>query len=182
MDPEGALVLASREGGIWRAPRRADGSFQLEAQPFARVSGGRPLGIHHDKDGNLIICTAGKVGLALRFLLTCKSHLQVHKWVQNLMLWHSCTTCEYTLGAIMAAEPAQQSGGLSMHARSLYIVPVHSLNMCEATACWEGWHCGATTLLHVASHASVGSLILLCMLPALQQLAWLRALEFRIRV
>ena len=62
VDPDGALVLASREGGIWRAPRGPDGSFQLEAQPFAKVSGGRPLGIHHDKDGNLIICTAGKVG------------------------------------------------------------------------------------------------------------------------
>ena len=61
MDSDGSLVFATREGGIWRASQGADESFQLEAKAFAKVSGGRPLGIHHDKDGNLIICTAGKV-------------------------------------------------------------------------------------------------------------------------
>ena len=62
MASDGSLVLATREGGIWRASQKPGGSFQLDAKPFAKATGGRPLGLHYDKNGNLIICNAGKVG------------------------------------------------------------------------------------------------------------------------
>ena len=58
---DGSLVLGPRNGSLYRARPQPGGSYALDAQPFAQLTGGRPLGMHLDKDGNLLVCNAGVV-------------------------------------------------------------------------------------------------------------------------
>ena len=58
---DGSLILGPRNGSLYRARWQADGSYALDPRPFARLPGGRPLGMHLDKDDNLLVCNAGVV-------------------------------------------------------------------------------------------------------------------------
>jgi ribose transport system permease protein len=53
-DRDGNLYCGTREGFIWRFSGK-----DLETQEIFARTGGRPLGMAFDRDGNLIICVAG---------------------------------------------------------------------------------------------------------------------------
>lgn len=57
MGPSGDLYMLDRYGTVFRA--RPGPGAQLERLAF--LGPGRPLGFHFDKEGNLIICSAGTV-------------------------------------------------------------------------------------------------------------------------
>lgn len=56
---DGSLYMLDKFGFVWRAPRNAAGSYDLEMEPLAHMGSGRPLGFHFDAEGNLIVCMAG---------------------------------------------------------------------------------------------------------------------------
>jgi len=66
--PNGTLVMCDRAGFVWHAEKRK-GSDEAAASSFspprrvAHLGPGRPLGFHHDHDGNLLVCMAGGGGL-----------------------------------------------------------------------------------------------------------------------
>ncbi|BDA50629.1 Adipocyte plasma membrane-associated protein [Coccomyxa sp. Obi] len=56
---DSSLYMLDKFGFVWRAPRNAAGSYDLEKEPLAHLGSGRPLGFHFDAEGNLIVCMAG---------------------------------------------------------------------------------------------------------------------------
>lgn len=67
--PNGTLVMCDRYGFVWHADAVAPGGKAGPAGParpprrIAHLGPGRPLGFHHDGDGNLLVCMAGGAGL-----------------------------------------------------------------------------------------------------------------------
>jgi hypothetical protein len=60
--PDGRLVMLDKYGMVWEARESSKDQFDLNPVPLAHLGSGRPLGAGFDKDGNMIICDAIKVG------------------------------------------------------------------------------------------------------------------------
>ena len=53
--------MMDKWGFMHQASQGSDGAFWLDKKPVTHLGPGRPLGFHHDKDGNVIIANAGHV-------------------------------------------------------------------------------------------------------------------------
>jgi len=65
--PNGTLVMCDRAGFVWHADAPTAGGLEAAAfsapRRIAHLGPGRPLGFHHDRAGNLLVCMAGGAGL-----------------------------------------------------------------------------------------------------------------------
>ena len=81
----------------------------LYGRSFAKVEGGRPLGMHFDKDDNLLICNAGVVSLTAGWRLaglclqSCTSMQHCKRLVSAAVHVKSCTRAHSVFCAGLAA-------------------------------------------------------------------------------
>jgi hypothetical protein len=60
--PDGRIVMLDEYGNVFQArpSAGAPGGYELDPEPFLRLSVGRPLGAQYDAEGNLYICDTHK--------------------------------------------------------------------------------------------------------------------------